>query len=160
MIIADWFNKYFTGIVQEVADKTLTSHIPNKTFLSTSCLNAFTVLPTDRRRLATSSSGLYDLKLDLTTPILGPLSMISNFYLNTGIVPISPKMLKWTRSTSSGIRTTYMYLIIDRHPFCLISSTCLKKSCTSLWLRSQEEILFTLQHGFQRFLTSFQKSTR
>lgn len=33
MIIADWFNKYFTGIVQEVADKTLTSHIPNKTFL-------------------------------------------------------------------------------------------------------------------------------
>src|SRR6218665_791069 len=104
--IAEQFNKYFTGVAQDLVNKIPPSNIPSSTFLNPPNLDSFALIPTSpseiiaisRTLKQTHSTGLDGIKSTLISPVIeliaDPLSEIFNYFLKTGVVPVLLKTAK------------------------------------------------------------------
>src|SRR6218665_1820734 len=104
--IAEQFNKYFTGVAQDLVNKIPHSNIPSSTFLKPPNLDSFALIPTSPFEIIaishtlkqTHSTGLDDIKSILISPVIeliaDPLSEIFDCSLKAGVVPVLLKTAK------------------------------------------------------------------
>src|SRR6218665_2475717 len=98
--IAEQFNKYFTGVAQDLVNKIQPSNIPSSTSLNPPNLDSspFEIITISRTPKQTHITGLDDIKSTLISPVIeliaDPLSDIFNCSLKTGVDPVLLKTAK------------------------------------------------------------------
>lgn len=141
--IADKFNKYFTGIAQELVDK-LPQPTRTTVNLGFPYPTSFAIFPTSPEEViemghlmkVTSSSGHDDINPTLVGPLLHlvaePLAVIFNSSFNTGIVPNLLKSAIVTPIYKQGLRNE----VSNYRPISILPyfSKLLEKSCTLVYI--------------------------